>query len=900
MSEQLEERLDRFARQVAALQEELADLRRLAASMAPQREPQVIWKPRDQPREPPLPQRPAVAPAAPTRAPLTAGVGEALGARALALTGGAVTLLGVVLLFALAVNRGWIGPWERCAIGLAASAAAFGGGLWLRRRYGETYSALAAVGAGIGGAYATLLAAAAMFHLLPDVAALAVAAGIASIGVVTAIAWSAQIVAGLGLIGAMLVPVAVVFDAGLTVLGTSFVAIVLAATGIVALWRRWWRLIVAGFAVSVAQVAALVWQAAPGAADATALAAVFWLLYLAFAIGCQLRAGPGLRSLSASLVLLAAVFAGTSAGHLFDGLDEGLALLAIAATYGAAGAAFLARRSRRDLGSLLWAVGLAVGAVGLADLFSGNVLAIAWAAEAAVLAWLAPRVREPRFQLGSIAYLALAGGHALALDAPLSHVFVARNHPGTGAIGVAATAIAAAICALYARDLGAEEPAAAGVFLHLEPLFARLRASQAVLREAFLWTAGVFATYAASLGLLELFQLGGGFDWGQLPVSTLWALEAAALLTVGARRRSRRLCVGGGVVLAATLAKVFLYDLNWLRDPIDSYVALAAGAVVLLGGYLHGRQREGSGAGGASVTSVLAGAALLVIAVTGLLRGVPEGAALLGLAACYGLLGASVFARRDLSTWLWATGLWIALGAWSDLLGGTPLIVAWAATGAALAWLASRRGEHRFRLAAAATIALALLRTIIVVAPPRDLFVAGAHPGGGVFALAAVTLATAAHAFFARTAPEREKRAGRGARLSFELDRESVRSAPWVAGILGVDAVSLAILQLFEWGGTGSVHLDFQHGHTAVSALWGVLGLGALYLGLARRRRGLRLAGFAIFGVSLGKIFLYDLSALSSITRALSFLAVGAVLLLGGFFYQRLSSQLDERHPLPG
>jgi uncharacterized membrane protein len=73
-----------------------------------------------------------------------------------------------------------------------------------------------------------------------------------------------------------------------------------------------------------------------------------------------------------------------------------------------------------------------------------------------------------------------------------------------------------------------------------------------------------------------------------------------------------------------------------------------------------------------------------------------------------------------------------------------------------------------------------------------------------------------------------------------------------------------------------------------------------LYLGLARRSRGLRLTGFAIFGVSLAKIFLYDLSALSSITRALSVLAVGAVLLLGGFFYQRLSSQLEERHPAPG
>jgi uncharacterized membrane protein len=53
----------------------------------------------------------------------------------------------------------------------------------------------------------------------------------------------------------------------------------------------------------------------------------------------------------------------------------------------------------------------------------------------------------------------------------------------------------------------------------------------------------------------------------------------------------------------------------------------------------------------------------------------------------------------------------------------------------------------------------------------------------------------------------------------------------------------------------------------------------------------MRLAGFALFGISLAKLFFYDLAQLSSVTRALSFLAVGAILLLGGFFYQRLASR---------
>ncbi len=55
-----------------------------------------------------------------------------------------------------------------------------------------------------------------------------------------------------------------------------------------------------------------------------------------------------------------------------------------------------------------------------------------------------------------------------------------------------------------------------------------------------------------------------------------------------------------------------------------------------------------------------------------------------------------------------------------------------------------------------------------------------------------------------------------------------------------------------------------------------------------------------LFGLTLAKIFLYDLATLSPVARALSFLAVGAVLLLGGFFYQRLSSDAARRREAPG
>ena len=903
MSDQLDEQLDRFERTLSELQAELKALQRLARQSPPpplSTSAAPAWNRVDEalPVPPPAPRPKPPPPRTPLRVPtvpLTQRLGDALAARALAIAGGAVTLLGVVLLFALAVNRGWIGPWQRCGIGAIASALLFVGGIWLRRRYGETYSSLAAVGAGIGGAYATLLAAAALYDLLPSVLALVVAGAISAVALVTAIAWSAQLVAALGLVGAMLVPLVVLIDRDLTVLGTSFVAIMLVAAGIVALWRRWSWLLVAAVIASGGQIVGLVWQSAPGSASVIALAAIFWLVYLGIAIARDLRTGSALEPLAASLVPLSATFAGSSAVHLFGHPAEGFALLVVAATYGAAASAFLACRSRRDLSSLLWAVALAVAAVSAADLVSGSVLAVAWAAEAALLGWLAVRIREPRFQLGALSYLALAAIHAVAIDAPLRRLFVVSDHPAAGALSVVAAALAALVCAVSASPRMTSDRPATGALAVLQPLFASVAANQRALRAGLLWAAGTLATYAVSLALLELFALDGVFAWGAVPVSGLWAVASGTLLVVGAHRRSLQLRRGGEIALGLTLAKVLVYDLGSLGDPVANYSALTTGTIVLVGGYLYGRQREGRGVGGAAITSVLASALLLVTATVGLLPGIAEAIALLGLGTCYAALGASVYpGRRDFATWLWATGLVIVIMGWGDLVGGTPRTVAFAGTASIVAVLARRTGDRRLRLAAAGTLVLALLRALFVVAPPRDLFVAGAHPGDGVVALTAVALASAGFAIALRgvrepTTPAPQRRA----RLAYSLDCASRRLAPWVAGVLAVDAVSLAILQVFQWAGPGSVHLEFQHGHTAVSAIWGLLGLVTLYLGLSRRSQGLRRAGLAIFALGLAKIFLYDLSALSSITRALSFLAVGGVLLLGGFFYQRLSAQRE-------
>jgi uncharacterized membrane protein len=57
-----------------------------------------------------------------------------------------------------------------------------------------------------------------------------------------------------------------------------------------------------------------------------------------------------------------------------------------------------------------------------------------------------------------------------------------------------------------------------------------------------------------------------------------------------------------------------------------------------------------------------------------------------------------------------------------------------------------------------------------------------------------------------------------------------------------------------------------------------------------------RYGGLALFGLTLAKIFVYDPAELSSIARAFSFILVGAFLLAGGSFLQRLSDRVGPRN----
>jgi uncharacterized membrane protein len=889
---EVERRLEVFARRLEELTRELAEIRRLAegapfvetAPVAPQRP--VAAPPPAPPPPKPVPRYPEPEPEpGPSVWDREVDWGDLLGAKGLAWAGGIVTVLGVVFFFVLAVNRGWIGPLERVGLGALASALVFGGGLWLHRRYGPTYSAYGAVGAGLAGGYATLVAAASLYGLVSDLGALAIAAGIAAIGLATSLVWRSELVAGIGLVGATLIPMMVLFEEDLSPLGTGFAGIVFAATATVAVSRRWPWLLGAGFLASLPQIAILVADGVVTDWDRVVLAGLFSALYVAAATALHWASEEdGLPTLSATLVIVSGILAGATGAALFSGDDRGWAILAASLAFGVPAAALFPRSGDRDLSALFGAVALALAAVGLAILLTGPSLAVAWAAEAAVLAWLAQRIDEPRYSLAALAYLGAAAVDAI-IEAPPADLYEAVADPAAGALAPLAVALGAAVIAVYSRAW-ADERAERGFFAFIEPLMAGFRASHEFWRAISGWLAGVAAAYAASLGALALAQwidespVELAFERGHVVVTGLWGLVALALALGGQRLDSLQLRAGGLVLAGAMFVQAASFDAVELagdRRGIAFLVAAAALLAVAFADIFPARWDEPPLWGSLLAIASMGLAFFAVVVLADAVR--TEGFGWLGLAAVYGALGALVLRRtRDFSTVLWALALVVAAIGSEAVLGGTWLVLAWSAAAAALAILRVAADEERLALGSAAYLALALAYTLGVKAPPDEFFTANADPAVGVPSVLFVTAATLVFALYV----------GRDRAIA-------LRPYFWAgAAVLGIYAASLSLLGLFQWVGLADVETDFQRGHSAVSAFWGLIGLATLYVGLTRELRALRLAGFGLFGLALAKLFLYDLANLSSITRALSFLAVGAVLLLAGFFYQRLTAAVRE------
>ena len=117
------------------------------------------------------------------------------------------------------------------------------------------------------------------------------------------------------------------------------------------------------------------------------------------------------------------------------------------------------------------------------------------------------------------------------------------------------------------------------------------------------------------------------------------------------------------------------------------------------------------------------------------------------------------------------------------------------------------------------------------------------------------------------------------------IDKRVPMPALTVLAFIGLNALLLRTLH--QWFG---VAFDFDHlmastlVQTSLSLFWTVLALIAMLLAARKGHRTVWLVGAGLMGVVIAKLFLIDLSRIGSVERIISFVGVGLLMLVVGYF----------------
>jgi uncharacterized membrane protein len=226
----------------------------------------------------------------------------------------------------------------------------------------------------------------------------------------------------------------------------------------------------------------------------------------------------------------------------------------------AAGAGVSARLADHRLRVVLDTLALALVAYVSVRALDGVALAAAFAAQAAGLAALARRERNPLAGYAGAAFAGLALTDALVL-APPTALLDGLGHPLAAAGALAAAAGAAG---LASRPL-------------LHPLRSVLQA-----------VAAGAAVYLASVELVSAVQPA---LTAQTLLSVLWAVVGVGTLVAGLVTDRRELRRAGLVMLGLTATKVFFYDLSALTSLARVGSLIGLGVLLLAGGFAWQRVR---------------------------------------------------------------------------------------------------------------------------------------------------------------------------------------------------------------------------------------------------------------------------------------------------------------------
>jgi uncharacterized membrane protein len=587
-------------RQIAELQERVSRLEaRLSEAAPPETRPADVPPHRSpviHPASfPPITARPPAPPHA------SAGSGKSLeariGSQLFNRVGIVAVLIGVAWFLKLAIDNGWIGPAARVVIGIVAGAGLIGWSERFRATGYRTFSnSLKAIATGI--LYLSLWAAFALFHLISSEVAFLTMVMVTGLNALMCWMQNSEILAFYAAIGGFITPLLLSVHPGTELTLFSYLLVLDIAVVVLIALRPWSRLLIAAFAGTTFY--SVGWYASDYSEEKFGLTLFFILaFFLLFALSPQL-----LRSLR---------LATASAGHL---IEDSLVLQFLPALNAALGflEVFILMSNPEHMALRRWTalpfaafylLMLRLGRIGALEgapaalppiylvisvLFitiaipmeaHGRWIAIGWFLEFAVLLWFAASkgIRSLRTVAAWVLALAL-----VALLLPI-HGF---NPPAAPTVlfntRFAAYLVAIASCLAAARiayTASIETQIVPGTFPGQSQSWRRLAFVSGLTATVLLLIAVCLEIHTYWIEPGTSYAVRGNSIDEQFSYSAWFMLCGAALLAAGFWRKSAFLRWQALVLLALSIAKVFLVDMQQLSQGYRILSFLGLGVLLL-------------------------------------------------------------------------------------------------------------------------------------------------------------------------------------------------------------------------------------------------------------------------------------------------------------------------------
>nr|MDE0500600.1 DUF2339 domain-containing protein [bacterium] len=740
-------------------------------------------------------------------------------------------VIGLGFLLGVALEQGWI----TLTIGVRHLLVALLGVLllvlgWRTRRRNPIYG-LSLQGGGIAVLYVTTYVAHAVYDLLPaplaagSVVAVTVGAG------VLAVAQDSRSLAVLGITGGFMAPILAYSDAEDHVLVFGFYVIL--STAIVAVaWFKVWpvlNLVGLGFTVGLTTFWLLTRYEVDGWATTQPLIALLILLYMAIPLLMAIRRPPNVRDLMTSPLVFGTPFIGLGFQFLLtDHLEYGPAISAasLAAFHGVfAAVAHRFGKESRALVEVYLALAMTFVSIAAPLAFDTQFTSAVWALQGALLVWVGLRHDLLIFKVGG-AFLQLLSGGVF-----LRHLSESLPYPDGTAIVINGYFLGAALLAFTglftARMVDAREDLWKGI-KDIPWLF--------LFWGIGWWLLGGLTEIAAQVPVDARLNVSIAFT-----AASLGGMALAAPLV-----RWSKLATAG-VLLLPVLPLAMIMTLALQDHPFGSNgwaawtVALAAYYSVLrLRGRSFRRVVTAMHVVGYWVLAVLVGTEVHW-QVDRVADGVwPTTAALAGVLA---LVGATMLARGP--------RVW-------------PLKAHW----------------RTYLMACAGPVLLVVVLTLVSInltsngeAPPLTYL-----PLLNPLEVLTFLVVVAALAW------------KKLVRSESDHPLEDLVGGNWAPGlaVAGIVLLTMTVARtVHHWTGV-PFDLESMTSSTTLQAslsiVWGLTGLAGMVVGRRSARRIVWIGGASLMGVVVVKLFLFDLSNTGTVARVVSFLGVGLLLMIVGYF----------------